>query len=294
MQRRRNTDEELRGLERAAADGAPDAVARLITARLRAAVVGATTLDQLAALTDDGTLAHALAAMPERLTEAMRTVLAEVVSPPLPAMTHEEIVQLFRDTNYGRSLTDYEEAIQVEAEALDAYDRRGSRRRPSATRFLPQARAAYADNVSDFLARPQVGLEPHEIFGNRIRPAAWATARRIREIMAEQAAAPAPDVSELRVHAEAHSDDQEVSIPFDATIWFDQASDGEIVDLAAEDWRGEMADLVARLFEHTATAGLFRHTRRTGSSFECSVDGDEALAWIAVNRQQILSSCQPD
>lgn len=184
MQRRRNTDEELRRLEREAASGAPDAVARLITARLRASVVGATTLDQLAALTDDGTLAHALEAMPERLREAMRVVLSESASPPLPPMTHEEIVQLFRDNNYGRSLDDYQGAVELEAQALDAYDRRGSRRRPSATRFLPQARANYADNVSDFLARPQIGLEPHEIFGNRIRPAAWATARRIREVLA--------------------------------------------------------------------------------------------------------------
>ncbi len=186
MRRRWNTDEELRRLEREAAGGAPDAVARLITARLRASVVGATTLDQLAALTDDGTLAHALEAMPERLLEAMRTVLTPATSLPLPAMTHEEIVQLFRDNNYGRSLDDYQNAVELEAQALDIHDRRGSRRRPSATRFLPQARAVYAENVSDFLARPQVGLEPHEIFGNRIRPAAWATAQRIREVLAGQ------------------------------------------------------------------------------------------------------------
>lgn len=91
------------------------------------------------------------------------------------------------------------------------------------------------------------------------------------------------------VVATAHSDDQRVDVVFDAADWFNHASDDEIVDLADNDWgHCGTADDVAQHFEETTTKPLFDYLAVAGTDangdaigFECDVDRDQALAWIA-------------
>ncbi len=49
------------------------------------------------------------------------------------------------------------------------------------------------------------------------------------------------------IQAEVHTDDWRNSAPFDATPWFEQSSDGEILALAAIEWVGDYeADQVSQ------------------------------------------------
>jgi len=91
------------------------------------------------------------------------------------------------------------------------------------------------------------------------------------------------------VVATAHSDDQRVDVVFDAADWFSHASDDDIVDLADNDWgHCGTADDVAQHFEETTTKALFDYLAVAPKmadgdpvGFECDVDRDQALAWIA-------------
>lgn len=102
-------------------------------------------------------------------------------------------------------------------------------------------------------------------------------------------------VKRLRVTAKAHSDDHLYSVEFDAAPWFEQARLGQIMELHGIEWKGDYAaDAVAEFFESTNPdiAELLEYTRRTqGTShacgFECSVDADEAMAWLKEHRDDV-------
>jgi hypothetical protein len=98
------------------------------------------------------------------------------------------------------------------------------------------------------------------------------------------------------IKAETHSDDYAVEIEFDATDWFEQASDDEILALAAIGWGGDYeADAVAEHFEATSCARLFAYLgfsptmpwSNDSVGFECHVDEQSALAWIASRRPDL-------
>ncbi len=108
---------------------------------------------------------------------------------------------------------------------------------------------------------------------------------------------PHPEVS-----AEARSDDGRIQIDFDATAWFEQASDEELEALARMGWcRGYEADAVARHFEEEdvrrgsrgETKRLFDYLateptvggERVG--FECSVNVAEAENWVFAHREDL-------
>lgn len=97
------------------------------------------------------------------------------------------------------------------------------------------------------------------------------------------------------IHAEVHSDDCVMQVEFDATPWFAQASDEQIRELAKIDWQGDYAaDAVAEFFEETnpkikalmtylqSIQGLRSHKDCCG--FECSVESEDALAWLKERR----------
>ena len=94
------------------------------------------------------------------------------------------------------------------------------------------------------------------------------------------------------VQAEVHNDSQTTKVEFDAAPWFAQASDKEILDLAGIGWRGDYAsDAVALHFESSDDdiADLLNFCRATMNTrdpqgFECSVDEDQALAWLKQHR----------
>ena len=98
------------------------------------------------------------------------------------------------------------------------------------------------------------------------------------------------------IRANVHTDDRHYDVDFDATAWFEQASDQEIIELADCGWRGDYpADAVAefmadhnnqiqRLFDYLS------HDPRTGKDpigFECSVNEGDARAWLKEHRPQI-------
>lgn len=97
------------------------------------------------------------------------------------------------------------------------------------------------------------------------------------------------------IKAEAHSDDRRIEIDFDATAWFQQATDAQIIALADAGWGGGYeADAVAERFEQGATKALFDYTAVSGEGFECHVDEDEALAWLQAVRPSLLAALEAE
>jgi len=89
------------------------------------------------------------------------------------------------------------------------------------------------------------------------------------------------------IKAEIHSDDHHMQHDFDATPWFKQASDEEIIALAKCGWRGDYAADVVAL--HTPdNEGIERVLIYVRSQdemgFEVVVDADQAIAWVQEHR----------
>lgn len=102
----------------------------------------------------------------------------------------------------------------------------------------------------------------------------------------------------LPVEAEVHSDDFCTKAEFNAAAWFEQADSNAVMGLIGCGWRGDYeADAVAEFFQdsNTEVARVFQYvaTRQGITStkdccgFECSVDETSAVAWLAVNRNDV-------
>lgn len=102
------------------------------------------------------------------------------------------------------------------------------------------------------------------------------------------------------IAATAWSDDHVVEIRFDATKWFENASDLEIVELAREGWaNGSTSDYVADFFRYDETKDLFDYleAKETVRRFDpfgeevgygCRVDSSAALDWVTAHRMHLL------
>lgn len=190
---RRNADEDLRDLERAAQLGDLGAVERLVQAKLRIGQAAGITLGELSHLSD-ATLRRVAGVMPVANLRRLAGVAPEVLRPPLPAMTHEEIVRTLRAHNAGW-MREWEDAIEEEAAARAAYHASPGRRRRPASAYTDEARTISAQWVSEFLGTPR-SLEPVDVFSHRpIHAKAWATAERLREILSPTTAAAAREVA---------------------------------------------------------------------------------------------------
>ena len=102
------------------------------------------------------------------------------------------------------------------------------------------------------------------------------------------------------IHATCHTADNVVCLEFDATPWFSEADAPSIVDLAQRGWsstaiadslerrRGyeRLHDLVAYAAERLQPESLEDPTWET---FECVVDGPDALAWLEKNRPDVVA-----
>lgn len=102
------------------------------------------------------------------------------------------------------------------------------------------------------------------------------------------------------IHATCHTADNVSWIEFDATPWFSEADAPSIVDLARRKWtsaaiaeslehrRGyeRLHDLVEYAAKRLQPESLEDPTWET---FECVVDGPEALAWLEKNRPSIAA-----
>lgn len=97
------------------------------------------------------------------------------------------------------------------------------------------------------------------------------------------------------IKAECWSDDRCIEVKFDATKWFKKATDKEILALANCGWRGDYpADAVAHFMaDHRHdVAEMFTYLGMRAKietiGFECSVDSESALKWLAQNRKKVL------
>ena len=105
-----------------------------------------------------------------------------------------------------------------------------------------------------------------------------------------QPARPKSSSLTVTIQADAHSDDQAVYIKFDALAWFREVSAENILALAQCGWGGDYpADTVVlytrnnenekRLFSY-----LHIHPKM---GFECHVNEESAMAWLADNRPEV-------
>ena len=98
------------------------------------------------------------------------------------------------------------------------------------------------------------------------------------------------------IKAEIHSDDRVFECEFDATLWFEQAGDDEIIKLCEICWHlGTQSDEVGLFFEDSNPdiAALLNYCRRVdGLGFEVSVDGEDALVWLDEHRSHIAGQCR--
>src|SRR5438874_11870052 len=100
----------------------------------------------------------------------------------------------------------------------------------------------------------------------------------------------------FQIPAECHSDDLVHEIRFDALAWFEQASDEEILGLAACGWGGDYpADAVAYFFADTdpGVGLLFDYLHRVrdrpgAPGFECRVEPRAAARWVRSRRPHLL------
>lgn len=105
-------------------------------------------------------------------------------------------------------------------------------------------------------------------------------------------------ISEVtRVSAEVHTDCRTFEAEFNATPWFGEASDDDIIELSQSGWGGDAeADDVALGLENkpgyeplTDFFRGLRALRRKNSDigFECYIKEEEALAWVKENRPHL-------
>jgi hypothetical protein len=102
------------------------------------------------------------------------------------------------------------------------------------------------------------------------------------------------------ISATCHTADNVRCLEFDATPWFSEADASSIVDLAERGWASPaIADslehrrgyerlhaLVAYAAERLQLESLEDPSWET---FECAVDGPEALAWLEKNRPEVVA-----
>jgi hypothetical protein len=90
------------------------------------------------------------------------------------------------------------------------------------------------------------------------------------------------------IRAEVHSDDHKVEVNFDATAWFQQASEDEIVSVAACGWQYDYPTDNIAIWYSAANEEVQKLFFYLGivqdQGFGCWVHANDALAWLAENR----------
>lgn len=94
------------------------------------------------------------------------------------------------------------------------------------------------------------------------------------------------------IRAEVHSDDFLYAAKFDATEFFEEASDLDILELEDCGWGGDYpADEVARSFdivEFPDVQNVFDYcARKDAMGFECHIHEADAIKWLIANRPSL-------
>jgi hypothetical protein len=102
------------------------------------------------------------------------------------------------------------------------------------------------------------------------------------------------------IHATCHTADNVLCLQFDATPWFSEADAPSIVDLARRGWASTaIAESLERRQGYERVHDLLEYAAQrlqpesledpTWETFECIVDGSEAVAWLEKNRPNIAA-----
>jgi len=101
------------------------------------------------------------------------------------------------------------------------------------------------------------------------------------------------------IRANCHSDDHNVKVDFDATKWFQQASNEEILALArckfggdypADDvavWNAERNKKIALMFKYLVIIAN-DPAKKDCNGFECRINSVDAHKWLKKNRKLLL------
>ena len=102
------------------------------------------------------------------------------------------------------------------------------------------------------------------------------------------------------IHATCHTADNVHCIEFDATPWFSEADASSVIDLAQRGWASTaIADSLERRRGYERLHDLVEYAAKrlqsesledpTWETFECVVDGPEAVAWLEKNRPDVVA-----
>lgn len=102
------------------------------------------------------------------------------------------------------------------------------------------------------------------------------------------------------IRAKCHTADEAMQAEFDATPWFEDADSRAIILLAKQGWSASwVADALEARSGYEALHELVRYARErlemesredpSWPTFECRVDGAEAIAWLEQNRSDIAA-----
>jgi hypothetical protein len=92
------------------------------------------------------------------------------------------------------------------------------------------------------------------------------------------------------ISAKVYSDDQKAEAYFNAALWFDQASDEEIIELAEIGWGGDQAadDVAYFMEDHNESLSVFfEHDKAAQVGFEVKIHEAEAVMWLEEHRPHL-------
>jgi hypothetical protein len=103
------------------------------------------------------------------------------------------------------------------------------------------------------------------------------------------------------IRATCHTADDALTVEFDATPWFWEADPASVVHVAGEGWSSTwIADALERRPGYERLHELIDYARnRLGqesledpafATFECTVNGPEAMAWLDANRLDVAAT----
>ena len=101
--------------------------------------------------------------------------------------------------------------------------------------------------------------------------------------------------------ATCHTVDDALTVEFDATLWFQEADPASIVHVAGQGWSSTwIADGLEKRLGYERLHELIDYaTNRLGlesledptfATYECTVNGPEAMAWLDENRPEVAAA----
>jgi hypothetical protein len=105
------------------------------------------------------------------------------------------------------------------------------------------------------------------------------------------------------IHAICHTADNVACFEFDATPWFSEAAAPSIIDLALRGWSSAaIAESLEHRLGYERLHDVIEYAAKrlqpesledlAWNTFDCTVDGPEAMAWLEKNRPDVVARIQ--